>query len=218
MSVPILRHKSYRHPNILQKNAKKKDLVRNLMVEQTRHQLEVFESQDKSKFIKKCPDHDMAGKLFCETCSCFFYLKLIKESVHSNHEVCDIEENPGIKAKILESNNYCKELEKNLLQASIQEHSELIDISQSFLDIYAQEFKNKIFKKIDGDARDLIDKFLLEKLLYTQAQAELNKFDVVDKDLEPLSLRTIDVEKLRMNIDTRIEKKCNSKYQSLDKY
>ncbi|CAI2369051.1 unnamed protein product [Moneuplotes crassus] len=89
------------------------------MVEQIKHYLGIFDSQDKSKLIKKCQDHDMTGKLFCETCSCFFCLQCIEESVRSGHEVCDIEENPEIKAKILESNKYCKELEKDKPTSSI---------------------------------------------------------------------------------------------------
>ncbi|CAI2368904.1 unnamed protein product [Moneuplotes crassus] len=190
------------------KRIHKQDLVKNLMVEQIRHQQQILAFQNNNKLTKKCPNHDKPGKLFCETCSCFFCLQCIKESVHSDHEVCDVEENPEIKAKILESNKYCKELEKgrNLLQISIKEHSELIDISQNFLDIYVQEFKDKIFKKIDEDTMDLRDKFLLEKSLNAQAQVELDKFDDVVKGLETLSLRTIDVKKLRMNINKQVKK------------
>ncbi|CAI2368543.1 unnamed protein product [Moneuplotes crassus] len=186
----------------------KQDLVKNLMAEQIRRQQQILDSRNDNKLTKKCPDHDKPGKLFCDTCSCFFCLQCIKESIHSGHEVLDVEENPEIKAKILESNKYCKELEKgrNLLQASIKEHSKFIDIGQSDLDIYVTKLKDKIFKRIDGDTRNLREAFLFEKSLNTQAQAELDKFDDLIKNLETLSLRTIDMEKLKTSINKQVKK------------
>ncbi|CAI2368868.1 unnamed protein product [Moneuplotes crassus] len=189
------------------KRINKRDLVRNLIAERIRYQQRILASQNDNKPTKKCPEHDKPGRLFCETCSCFFCFQCIKESVHSGHKVCDIEENPKIKNKILETNKYCNELEKgrNLLLASVKEHSELIDISQSDLDIYVAKLKDKIFKRIDEDTKNLREILLLEASLNTQAKTELDKFDDVVKDLETLNLRTIDVEKLRTSINKQVE-------------
>ncbi|CAI2368354.1 unnamed protein product [Moneuplotes crassus] len=197
----------------------RQDLVRNIMIDQIRQKEYNMKTRKKQKLIKKCPDHETEGKLFCEKCSCFICTDCITESMHAAHKVCDIEDKPDLKRKAVEASEFCNELEKGLklLENSIENHSKLVDMNNRGLIYFFSGIKDSILNTLEEIEKSLKEKLKLETSLNSEAKNECEKFRKIVNDVTKLSLKTIDPKKLQNVFKKNIKASDASILQSLTK-
>ncbi|CAI2368246.1 unnamed protein product [Moneuplotes crassus] len=197
----------------------RRDLIRNTMIDQIRQKESNIKNRDKQKLIKKCPDHESEGKLFCVKCSCFICTDCITESLHAGHKVCDIEDRPDLKRKAVEANEFCNELKKGLklLENSIKNHSKLVDMNNRDLIYFFSGIKNSILNTLEEIENSLTEKLKLETSLNSEAKNECKIFRIIIKDVTKLNLETIDPKKLKNLLKKNLKNSDASILQSLTK-
>ncbi|CAI2371745.1 unnamed protein product [Moneuplotes crassus] len=192
----------------------KSKLVKNNVYDTLKEQQIKFENLLSDKVGRECHPHQKMGKHFCESCSSFICIQCIKEGIHSDHDICDVDEKPELKEKIKEINVFCRDLAQGprLLDKVQHEHLDSVKEYRKALKQYATEMKTKLSKLVDKGLEPFYSeiKELEEKNM--TVDDEISSLEQVITEIGTESLRTINKQQLVASFQDKL---LNSEKSSL---
>ncbi|CAI2366099.1 unnamed protein product [Moneuplotes crassus] len=181
------------------KSLRQKDLVKDLMIDQIRQKERKPKSSAVKTLNKECYDHEDEGKLFCESCSTFLCLDCITSGKHTNHKICDINDNPRLKKKVKDTHSFCKKLQEGTksLEKVISKHGEFFDTNLEALKQVIEEVKEKVMARLTQNGDALVSKLTLGNSLNAEAKDQCGKLKLITRKIAKLGLKTIEVKQLK---------------------
>ncbi|CAI2366028.1 unnamed protein product [Moneuplotes crassus] len=181
------------------KSLRQNDLVNDLRIDQIRQKERKPKSSAVKSLNKECYDHEDEGKLFCESCSTFLCLDCITSGKHTNHKICDINDNPRLQKKIEDTHTFCKKLQEDTksLEKVISKHEEFFDTNLEDLEQVIEEVKEKVMARLTQNGDALVSKLTLGNSLNAEAKDQCGKLKLITRKIAKLGLKTIEIEQLK---------------------